>query len=214
MTLLPRQTSAVTAEDVEAYLRAHPHFLAERPAIYRVLAPPQRVHGDKLADHMTAMLRAERAHAAVMAERADGVLAAGRASAGLAARVQEAVLALLHAEDAAECVSSELPALLRIDAASLCIEGDMRGARLVPPGTVARLLGARAALFREAPDDARLLHGEAAALAHRDALVKLPGDDPPALLALAARDADALDPAQGTGALTFLARAVAARLGR
>jgi len=214
MTALPRPDSALTAEEVEAFLRAHPHFLAERPALYRVLAPPLRVHGEKLADHMAAMLRAERTHAAAMAERADGVLAAGRAAAGLAARVQDAVLALLHAEDAAECVTAELPALLRVDAMSLCLEAFLPGARILPSGTVARVLGSRGAVFREAPDELPLLHGEAAALAHRDALVRLPGDGPPGLLALAARDAAALDPAQGTGALNFLARAVAARLGR
>jgi uncharacterized protein YigA (DUF484 family) len=214
MTSLPRPAASLTAEEVEAFLRAHPTFLAERPAIYRVLAPPQRLHGDKLTDHMAAMLRAERAHANAMAERADGVLAAGRAAAGLAGRVQEAVLALLQTDDAAECVSAELPALLHVDAAALCIEADQPGLRPLPAGTVAKLFGTRTTLFRESPDDARLLHGEAAALAHRDALVRLPGDGAPALLALAARDAAALDPTQGTGALTFLARAIAAKLGR
>jgi uncharacterized protein YigA (DUF484 family) len=128
--------------------------------------------------------------------------------------VQEAVLALLQTDDAAECVSAELPALLHVDAAALCIEADQPGLRPLPAGTVAKLFGTRTTLFRESPDDARLLHGEAAALAHRDALVRLPGDGAPALLALAARDAAALDPTQGTGALTFLARAIAAKLGR
>ena len=34
-----------SAAFVEAFLRAHPHWLAEHPDLYRVLAPPQRVHG-------------------------------------------------------------------------------------------------------------------------------------------------------------------------
>jgi uncharacterized protein YigA (DUF484 family) len=214
MSSLPRPHGGVTAEEVEAFLRANPHFLAERPAIYRALAPPLRLHGERLADHMAAMLRAERAHAAAMAERADGVLAAGRAAAGLASRVQEAVLALLQAEDAMECITAELPARLGIDAVSLCAEGDVSGARQLPLGSVALLLGTRQTVFRAPPDEPRLVHGEAAGLARHDALVRLPGEGPPALLALAARDAATLDPAQGTGALTFLARAVAARLGR
>ena len=211
--------AAATAGDpfdeaaVAAYLRAHPRFLAERPELYHVLAPPLRVHGEVLADHMAAMLRTERAHAAAMAERADGVLAAGRAAAGMTARVHEAVLALIGAGDVAECVTMTFPALLAVDAAALCVESPLPGARKLPPGTVARLLGGRAVAHRSDADESRLLHGEAAALARHDALVRVPGE-PAALLALSAREYWMLDPAQGAGALSFLGRAVAAALGR
>jgi uncharacterized protein len=201
-------------EDVAAFLRAHPEFLAERPELYRALSPPARVHGERLADHMAAMILVERAHAGAMAERADGVLAAGRAAAGMAWRVQEAVLALIRTPDAVECVVGEFPALLAVDAASLCAEGAMPGARRLPGGTVARLLGGRAVVFRTGGGDVVALHGEAARLARHEALLRLPGEGAPALLALAARDALPLDPAQGAGSLAFLARAVAARMGR
>jgi len=190
-----------------------PRFLAERLALYRVLVPPRRVHGEALADHMAEMVRAERAYAAAMAERADGVLAAGRAAAGLTARVHEAVLALIGAGDVAECIALAFPALLAVDAAALCCEAPLAGARQLPPGTVARLLGGRAVAHRSEAADARLLHGEAAALAQHEALVRIPGE-PPALLALSAREQWTLDPAQGAGALAFLGRAVAAALGR
>jgi len=69
-------------------------------------------------------------------------------------------------------------------------------------------------VFRDAPADARLLHAEAAGLARHDALVRVPGEGPPALIALLARDRSVLDPAQGGGPLAFLGRAVAAALGR
>jgi uncharacterized protein YigA (DUF484 family) len=212
IALIP--AASLSPEDVAAFLRAHPHFLAEHPELYRVLAPPQRVHGEALADHMAAMLRAERAHAAAMAERADGVLAAGRAAAGLAARVQEAVLALIRADDPAECIAAELPALLAVDAASLCIEGALAGARRVPAGMVTALLGQRAVVLRSDAADAPLLHGEATRLAHHEALVRVPGEGPDAMIALVARDRHALDPTQGTAALAFLGRAVAAALAR
>jgi uncharacterized protein YigA (DUF484 family) len=206
---------ALTAEDVTAFLRANPRFLADNPELYRLLAPPQRVHGDAMADHMAAMLAAERTHAARMTERADGVLAAGRASAGLAARVHEAVLALIGVDSPADCIAAAFPALLAIDAASLCIEASMPGARELPPGTVTAQLDGRAVVFRSGHEaDATLLHGEAARLALHDALVRVPGEGPNALIALVARDPHALDPAQGTGALLFLGRAVAAALGR
>lgn len=211
-----RDTTGIASEEAEAvaaFLRANPGFLAERPDLYRQLTPPARVHGETLADHMVAMLRAERAHAAAMAERADGVLAAGRAAAGMAARVQEAVLTLIGAEDVAECVAIAFPALLAVDAATLCAEAPLPGARLLRPGTVARLMGGRGVAYRCDGAEARALHGEAAPLARHDALVRIPGT-PPALLALAAREAWVLDPAQGAGALAFLGRAVAAALER
>ena len=218
MTAPERKAEPPDPEAVAAFLRAHPSFLADRPELYRALHPPVRVHGEPMADHMAAMLLAERGHALAMADRADGVLAAGRAAAGLAGRVQAAVLALIRAPDAAECVAAELPGILGVDAAVVAAENGgaepTPAVRRLKPGAVAALLDGREVLFRDAPPDAALLHAEAAALARHDVLVRLPGSGPPALLALAARDRAPLDPAQGTGALAFLGRATAAALGR
>lgn len=209
-----RRVRGLLAAEVVSFLHEHANFLADHPELYRRLAPPVRVHGDIMADHMAAMLRAERRHAAAMAERADGVLAAGRAAAGLAARVQDAVLALIAAPDVTECICAELPAILALDAVSLLSEGRLAGARAIPVGTVARLLGNRAASIRRVVTDAALLHAEAAPLARHDALVRVPRAGPKLMLALVARDGDGLDPAQSTGALGFLGRAVAAALAR
>ena len=49
MATAPLPSSSLSPEDVAAFLRANPHFLAEHLDLYRVLAPPQRVHGDVLA---------------------------------------------------------------------------------------------------------------------------------------------------------------------
>ena len=207
MSLSRGEANGSDAAFVEEFLRANPAWLAEHPQLYCVLEPPARVHGEGLADHMAAMLRAQRA-------RVDGLLAAGRASAGLAGRVQDAVLALLRATDPADCVSSEMPGILAVDAAHLCLEADQPGARRLPCGSVERLLDGRQVVFRDAPSDAPLLHAEAAGLARHDALVRVPGEGPAALIALLARDRHALNPVQGAGPLAFLGRAVAAALGR
>jgi uncharacterized protein YigA (DUF484 family) len=206
-----RKPAGLQADGVAAFLRANPGWLAENTELYRVLAPPHRVHGEVLADHMAAMLAAERAHAQDMSARADGVLAAGRAAAGLADRVQEAVVALMRAHDPAECVMAELPGLLGVDAACLCAEGSRAGSRKLAQGSVGRLLGRRDVVFREAPADAQALHGEAASLARVDALVRT---GPRSLLALASRDRSRLHPGQGSRALSFLGRSVAAALER
>jgi uncharacterized protein len=207
MTAARPLPDAAESDLVATFLRAHPAWLAEHPELYRVLAPPHRVHGEALADHMAAMLRAERAHATELID-------AGRAAAGMAGRVQEAVLALMRASDPAECVSAELPGLLGIDAAALCAEGEHPGCHPLPPNTVRRLLDGRNVVFRAAATDALMLHAEAARLALHDALVRVPGTGAAMLLALASRDARTLDPAQGSHALGFLGRAVASALGR
>jgi tRNA G37 N-methylase TrmD len=151
------------------------------------------------------MLAQERAHAQALAEQSDSVLAAGRAATGFSARVQEAVLALVRTTDPAECVVTELPALLGIDAITLCLQD------MLPSGTVARLLGQREAVYREAPTDTLLLHGAAASLARVDALVRLTSG---ALLALASRDRARLHAGQGVPSLVFLGQAVSAALER
>ncbi len=214
MTLQPERLADESfSASVEAFLRANPGWLAERPQLYRALTPPARFHGDPITDHMVAMLRMERLHSAEMAARADGVLAAGRAAAGLAHRVQQAVLSLIHATDPAECVSAELPALLGIDAGSLCIEDHLPHTRALPAGFVESVLSGRDVVFRTEPADAPVVHAEAARLAHRDALVRVPWSGSPALVALVTRDTQCLDPAQA-GALAFLGRAVGAALER
>src|SRR5580704_15423594 len=209
----PSETK-IQSDAVAAFLRANPDWLARNPELYRILTPPVRVHGEVLADHMAAMVHAERAHAAAMEERADDVLAAGRAAAGMASRVQEAVLALLRAADPLDCVNGEMPSILAVDSAHLCVEAIMPGTLPLPSGTVARLLGGRQVLFRETVTDTRRLHAEAAGLAGHDALVAVPSHGPPALLALLARDRTVLDPVRGSGALAFLGRAIAAAMGR
>jgi uncharacterized protein YigA (DUF484 family) len=198
--------------DVEEFLRANPSFLAARPELYRVLVPPQRVHGEALADHMTAMVRIERAHAAAQQERAELVLHAGRATSSLAERVHEAVLALIAAPDVADCVTQELPHLLGVDAASLCCETFRPRWTSLPPGAVAALMRNRTVLSRDRPADAVLLHAEAALLAERDVLVRLPMAEP-VLLALVSRDPAALPGTQGTLYFAFLGRVLAALIG-
>lgn len=202
------------AEEVETFLRTHPSFLSDNPDLYRVLTPPARVYGEAITDHMAAMIRVERAHAAAMTSRAEGVLSSGRAAASLAERVQDAVIALMRAADPIDFISGELPSLLGIDAASLCLEGARPGTRALPDGMVERLLGGRDVVFRQLPTETGLLHGEAAGLARADAIVRIRLSDQDGALVLAARDRRLLHREQGTVALAFLGQALSAALAR
>lgn len=197
----PGPNGAPNGAAVQAFLLAHPGWLAQQPGLYAVLDPPRRWHNEPVADHMAAMVSRARADAA------NGT-ADRRAADGFAQRVQDAVIALIRAPDPAWCVLHDLPALLRLDGARLLAEGPHPGARLLPPGTVKAVLGRRVSLVRDATLDPAL-HGEAAALARREALVRVALPGCKGLLALACRDGQALAGAT-SAALGFLAQAVAA----
>lgn len=191
-----------SAEEVRAFLRANPAWLAQNPDLYSLLEPPHRLHGERLADHMAAMLARARAEAVAGAEDR-------RAAEGFAHRVQEGVLALIRAPDPVAALA-ELPAHLRLDGVRLCAEIARPGVAWIPPGTVSARLGRRETALGEAHRDP-LLHGEAAPLAEWEALVRvnLPGG--PALLALACRDGRGLVGATAR-TLVFLGQAVSAVL--
>jgi uncharacterized protein YigA (DUF484 family) len=67
-------------------------------------------------------------------------------------------------------------------------------------------------ISRDRPADAVLLHAEAALLAERDVLVRLPTSEP-LLLALVSRDPASLPGAQGTQYFNFLGRVLARLIG-
>ncbi len=196
-------------EAVAAFLRAHPAWLAENPDLYRALTPPVRVHGEALADHMAAMLAAARADASKL-------VAAERAARGLTERVELAVLALVAAQDPLASIAAELPPLLGVDAANLCVEAEISGARTVPSGMIASLLDGAEVRLRERPSpaEAAVIHAEAAALATYEALIRLPDTAVPGLLALASRNAFTRPPSAARAPFALLGRAVAASLAR
>jgi hypothetical protein len=146
-------------------------------------------------------------------------LAAERARAALVPRMRRAVLALLASRDVAETVTQEWPAALGLESCALLAERPVsaRHWRQLAPGQAALLLAGRAVRVRDGAGltAVEALHGEAAALLRRDALVRIdvPGGTP-ALLALGARDAAAL-PLEDAGArLEFLGQALSAALSR
>ncbi|HZF78100.1 MAG TPA: DUF484 family protein [Acetobacteraceae bacterium] len=225
------------AELVATYLREHPDFLATRPDLYRVLTPPRRIHGENMADHMAAMLSAERSRIRALEGEIEASVSEGRAGASLVLRVRLAVLALMRSRDVVDTVTQELPPLLRVESVSLLAEAARprpyvphnravagaletalphHGLLPLPEGAVARLIGpGREAVVRVNPTDTALLHAEAAPLVTRDALVRVPvWCGTPCLLALGAREASALPSRQSAHTLGFLGRAVAAALAR
>lgn len=199
------------AAAVEAFLRDHPDFLVSRPHLYAVLAPPRRVHGERLADHMAAMVEQARAREAVL-------VATRRAEAKLAERVRCAVLGLLAARcrrDAIETVEHDWPALFAADVVSIAVEGGSAlSLRHLPRGFVRRTLGGQAAFVRETPTEIDAIYGEAAGLVATDAIARLTIDGSPGLLGFGWRDRNRGGVSASVDAFAFLARAIEAALAR
>lgn len=205
---------AIAAEDVENWLLSHPNFLAERPELYLALEPPQRVHGERMADHMAAMLAAARVH--IREVDAEAQQNSRQANPGFATRASEAVLALLRAPDGLECVAQEWPAILGVDACHVgCETVQRKHVVKLATGTLSQLLPpGRDAVVRSAPMHVEPLHKEAAPVIRRDALARVPAPGgQPMLLAIGARDAEML-PATAVESIAFLGRAVGAALAR
>ncbi len=157
---------------VDRFLRAHPDWLAARPDLYRALTPPSRVHGEAMADHLTAMVQRERLHAHAMMLETQAVLAAGRHAAATLAAVHEAVLTVLAAPDPAECLLTEVPRLLRAEAACLALS---RGPMRALAQALEQALGGAEVRPRVAPAETDVLYAEAASLVAHDVLIRLPG---------------------------------------
>lgn len=200
-----------TAEQVAAWLRENPGFLAERPELYGELTPPKRVFGEGVTDHMAAMLDAARRQARGLAEEMAAYTTEDRAEAGLVARVHDAVVAMIGAEDVVDCALNEWPALLGIESVTLAAEGRPPEPLLpLDRGTLERVLPpGRDAIVRPYVTDAAALHAEAAPLVVRDAVVRVAMPARDLLLVLGARDAAALPLRGATAALGFLGRALA-----
>ncbi len=194
---------------VVRFLADRPDFLARHPSLYLTLAPPARVHGERLADHMAALLGAARRQNALLA---DGVRRR-REDASFGVRVEAALLGVIRSVDPLEWMGTELGPTLGIDSAAICLEVPHRATGLLAPGEAARLLAGRDIRFRPDPGEAAAIHGETAPLVRRDVLVRLRPGCGAGLLALGSRD-DALPGPGAERALSLLARAVEAALER
>jgi uncharacterized protein YigA (DUF484 family) len=190
---------AIPDAEIVRFLETQPDFLARHPALYLTLTPPARVHGERMADHMAAMLEASRRQNATLQE---GVRRR-RAGRSLGDRINQALLGLIRAADPLEWIETELAATLAIDSAQLLL-GDA-----AEPG----LLNDRDIVFRDHPTDASL-HGPAADLVSRDVLIRIrPGFGPPGVLALGSRDGGLPGPGM-EAKLALLASALEAALDR
>lgn len=207
-----------SADQVAAYLRAHPDFLRDNPEIAAEVLPGRDL-GDGITDLQAHTLRALRAELDTMRSGAEELIFNARNNMSTQNSTHAAVLAVLAADSFevfVRAVTDDLPPLLQVDLVMLCFEpGLPKGAAVyvqeLQAGAVDRLLGpGKATRLRPVVGEEPALYGSGDGLVASDALVRLPlGDDlPPALMALGSRHADTFHDGQATELLSFLAAVV------
>lgn len=209
----------VTAERVEAWLRANPDFLAHNSALLTALTPPARAMGRNVVDLQHMMLRRLQENVAALEAQRHGLIAAGRAQRASQAQAHKCVLALMSAtslQQLVHAVTTDLAVLWDVDVATLCVEADgtMRdkppaGVRVLRAGTVDRLFGnGRKVLLRDDVRASREIFGPGSGLVRSEALMRLKVSrrTPPGLLALGSRRPDKFQPGHPTELLSFVAR--------
>lgn len=201
----------ITGAQVADYLRAHPDFLATHSDLLSTLTPPPRYEGGNVVDMQAFIIERLRADH-------DNLLTASRGNMDGQSRAHEAVLAFLSArslEHLVHLVTTDLVVILGLDVVVLAVESaeaeSAAGVRVLPPGTVNRLLdgGRDIRLDGEARADP-LVFGGMESLVRSQALIRLEfgGRESTGLLALGSREEGKFHARQGKELLTFLARVV------
>jgi hypothetical protein len=209
-----RHGHAPSPDQTAVWLLANAALLADRPDLFRGLAPLRRVHGDARADRMASMVAAARGQARPIGEEMAAYSAAERFAHGFPGRPQVAVSALIAAPDAVECALAEWPHLLGGTRSASMRKGRLRsrcGCSRTAHWRVSCQPG-RDAWVRPYVTGGAALRGSMAPRIARDALARLriPNRDLPRVVS--AREAEALQPRGAAQAYGFLAHALAAAI--
>jgi uncharacterized protein YigA (DUF484 family) len=209
------------ADDVIAWLKKNPDFLARNPDVIDLLLPPKHNNGRKVADfqsYMIERLKADKAEAVVMTRE---VVETARNNMNSQTRIHKAILHLLEADsfdDFIQTITNDLSAHLNVDITTLVVEADGRdiphihtnGIRIIPEGTIDQWMQGKNILQQSDIAGIEVIYGAGATLVKSQALVRVDISmrTPPAIIAFGSRDPNFFHPSQGTELVSFLARVV------
>ena len=211
---------AVSGDQVAAYLRRHPEFLADNPDLLDSQEPPARAQGDGVIDLQQVQVQRLRDKVGNLTSLRDELLSAGRNNLSIQNRVHRSVLAILHArsfEEFVETITTDMAAILDLDVVTIGVEKTGEGSTWRPTagvycleaGSIDALLGPSGTLLLRdnITGDPAIFDG-AAGIVQSDALIRLNISEttPPALLALGSRQTGAFHAGQGTELLSFLSQ--------
>jgi uncharacterized protein len=215
-----RQVTLITADDVIAYLKAHPNFFEEHAELAGELGLAPRVQGPGVIDMQQAILKRFRSEIDKLKTERTEIIANSKQNQIVQNRIQAAVISIIQAttfEKMIHVVTHELPELLDVDFITLAIEANadapkrapVRGVYVLAPGAIDAALGPeKHARLRShiAGEDA--FFGDVARFVKSDVLMRLKvsSGSPDAVMCFGARDGEAFGPDMATELLFFLAK--------
>ena len=127
-----RQVKLITAEDVVAYLKAHPDFFEKHPELAEAMALVPRVQGPGVIDMQQAILKRLRSEIDRLKNERTEIIANSKQNQIVQNRIQAAVISIIQAstfEKMIHVVTHELPELLDVDFITLGHRGQRRCAQ-------------------------------------------------------------------------------------
>lgn len=210
----------ITADDVVAFLKANPKFLAQNPGAMDFLIPPKSTDR-KVKDFMSFMVEKLKQDKEKVVTTARTLVENARSNMNNQQRIQNVVLRLLEArtfEEFIEILTMDMATMLDTDICVLVVESDgtviphihTSGIRMVPQGTIDKWMNGRSSLLQSDITGIEVIYGGAYTLVQSQALLRvdISMNTPPAILAFGSRDPMMFEDGQGTEQIAFLARVV------
>ena len=216
-----RKVKLITADDVVAYLKAHPSFLADHPELAASIAQPAAPSsGPGVIDMQQAILKRLRTEIDRLKTERVEIIENSKQNQIIQNRIQAAVISIIQAttfEKMIHVVTHELPELLDVDFITLAIEANadapkrvpVRGVYVLAPGAIDAAIGPdKHARLRSAIIGEEAFFGDMARFVQSDVLMRLrvSSGSPDAVMCFGARDAQQFGPEQSTELLFFLAK--------
>ena len=215
-----RQVKLITAEDVVAYLKAHPDFFEKHPELAEAMALVPRVQGPGVIDMQQAILKRLRSEIDRLKNERTEIIANSKQNQIVQNRIQAAVISIIQAstfEKMIHVVTHELPELLDVDFITLAIEANadapkrvpVRGVYVLAPGAIDAAIGPdKHARLRADIAGEEAFFGDIARFVKSDVLMRLrvSSGSPDGVMCFGSRDPQAFGPEQATELLFFLSK--------
>jgi len=215
-----RQVKVITAEDVVAYLAAHPDFFEKNPDLAAELALTPAAKGPGVIDMQQAILKRLRGEIDRLKSERIEIIANSKQNQLVQNRVQAAVISIIQAptfEKMIHIVTRELPELLDVDFITLAIEANVdapqrlpvEGVYVLAPGAIDMAVGEnKQARLRSRIAGEDAFFGEIARFVQSDVLLRLrvSAGSPDGVMCFGSRNPEAFGPDMATELLFFLAK--------
>jgi len=216
-----RQVKLITADDVVAYLKAHPDFFAQHAELAAALAvSAPKAQGPGVIDMQQAILKRLRSEIDRLKNERTEIIANSRQNQIVQNRIQAAVISIIQAttfEKMIHVVTHELPELLDVDFITLAIEANadapkrlpVRGVYVLAAGAIDAAIGpGKHARLRSNIAGEEAFFGDIARFVKSDVLMRLrvSSGSPDGVMCFGSRNPEAFGPDMATELLFFLAK--------